>query len=182
MRLLSGVRGEERGDTGRMRRAYLTMIALVALGGCGDGNGSTDEGGAGITLAEWSTRAEDLCEQNANRAERGVLRLTQEARAEHFGKREYAARVLDLSARQGAPALDQLAAVPPPRGHEQQVENFITRLRKALVAFRHSADALRRNDDQGVRDANMELLQQAVPARELARELNIEACIPSGPR
>ena len=156
------------------------MLALVALGGCGDGTDPAEEGANRTALAEWSSRAEDLCEQNATRAERSVLRLTREARAEHMSKREYAARVLELSARQASPALDRLEAIPPPRGHEQQVDDFIMRLRKSLVSFRRSADALRTHDNQAAGAANREILQQAVPARALARELNIEACIPSG--
>ena len=158
------------------------MLAVLAMGGCGDGTDSGGEGADGATLAEWSKRAEKLCEQNANRAERGVLRLAREARAEDISRREYAARVLDLSARQAAPALDRLAAIPSPRGHEQEVDEFITRLQKAITSFQQSADALRTRDAQAVGAANRAILEQAVPARELARELNIESCIPSGSR
>ena len=161
------------------------MLAVLALGGCGDGTdsgGDSGDGADGATLAEWSNRAEELCEQNANRAERAVLRLAREARAEDISRREYAARVLDESARQAAPTLERLAAIPPPRGHEQEVDEFITRLQKALESFVQSADALRSRDAQAVGAANRAILEQAVPARELARELNIESCIPSGSR
>jgi hypothetical protein len=165
-----------------MRPRYAIVLALAALAGCGGSDdGPARKRAEGISPAQWSSRVEQLCEENATRAERGVLRLTREARAEGIGRREFVARVLELSAEQGSPAVERLAAIPPPRGREQKADRFIDGLSEVLPQYRRSAQALRSRDAAAASEANAALLEAAVPLRALARELDIEACIPSSP-
>lgn len=175
---------------GRVRLLILAVIPLTILAACGDdtsgaGRGapspaSTSPGDRAISFEQWSRRVERLCGQNATRAERKVLELRDQARAKNLSETEFVARVLDASRDLTAPALDEVDALPPPRGHEQQARQFTASIRKTFPIGKAAAQAIRDNDEKASQRANDALLEAAVPARALARELNVEECIPRG--
>jgi hypothetical protein len=145
-------------------RASSTIVALAA----------------GISRDGWAGRVERLCEQNANTAERAVLRLSRRAQAEGIGRAEYAARVMELSADLGARSLQRLRGVPLPRGREDEARRFVRGLESALVLFEREARAMRRRDTRGIQRLNAALMGEVVSLRAQARALDIEACIPPG--
>jgi hypothetical protein len=85
-----------------------------------------------------------------------------------------------MAARISDPMLDRLEALPPPEGHEEQARRFVALIRKAQPLLKDSARALREDDRQAAQQANDAILDAAIPARALARKLNIERCIPPG--
>ena len=92
-----------------------------------------------------------------------------------------AARVLERGAELTEPWLDQIAAMPLPQGKERQAKEFDRRMRDIVPAVNAMADTVRDDDSSqaDLKKASQELLNQALPVRALARDLNIHACIPN---
>jgi len=163
-------------------KATPTIVALAALAaaGCGGDDDGQAERSGGISRDRWASRVERLCEQDANTAERAVLRLSRRAQAEGMGRTEYAARVTELSADLGARSLQRLRGVPLPRADEDEARRFMRGLGSALVVFAKEARAMRRGDTQAVQRLNAALTEKTDSLRAQARALDVEACIPPG--
>lgn len=98
--------------------------------------------------------------------------------ATRMRQRDVVARVLQRSAELFRPALDRLEALPAPEGKQAQAHRFISLLRDTVPVIENSAEAIRQGDEAAAREANQRILELALPARRLARELDIdEACI-----
>jgi hypothetical protein len=158
--------------------AIVALAALAAAGCGGDDDGQTERSG-GISTDGWAGRVERLCKQDANTAERAVLRLSRRAQAEGMGRTEYAARVTELRADLGARSLQGLRGVPLPRDGEE-ARRFVRGLESALVVFAKAARAMRRGDTQAVQRLDAALMEKADSLRVQARALDVEACIPPG--
>jgi hypothetical protein len=159
-----------------MRLTSPALVACLMLAGCGgDGGGGSEDT---LSPAEWSGRVEQLCEENANRAEAKVVELRDQARKENLSQQEFAARVLDASVELTEPMLDRVDAIPPPEGREEDAKRFTGSIRDAMAQIGDAADAIRDNDEQAAQEANDKVLEIAVESRKLARDLDVEACIP----
>jgi hypothetical protein len=165
-------------------RARVVVLATLLVGGCGGEESDTADkaspsaGADPIPAAQWSQRVEELCDKNADRAEPAQVDIQRDIEKEGASRAEFVARVLERSVELTEPMLDKLAALPPPAGKEEQAKRFEQELRNVLPTFEDMAAAVRDGDRSDVQRASRELLQAAVPARALARELEIRACIP----
>ena len=166
-----------------MRSRILICLTVLAAGCGGDEPASEKPRAAATPTAEtaktmpadeWSRQVSEMCDENANQAEREVLKIQQEGGSQE----EMVARTLERSAELSEPFIEEMAALPPPQGKEDQAQRFVAAMRDILPKVQESADALRANDKDASLRASQELLKAAVPARELARDLNIHACIP----
>ena len=167
-----------------MRRATVAAVLTMLIAGCGgddsnsDGSATAPAAGETIPADEWARRAEELCDEGANRAERAVLELQREAQNQGLSREEFTARLLERSAELSEPTLDRLAALPAPEGKESQARRFEQELRDFLPAVEEMGDAIRDRSESEVQRLAAEAQQAAVSTRALARELNIHACIP----
>ena len=171
-----------------MRITVLVWCALVAsaCGADGTQQRGTDSpqkeasasGAETMPGQEWSERVSDRCVKNASRAGRAVLRLQKELRTQGWSRDEFVARVLETSIKTTRPLLDDAAALPAPSGREADAERFFSLLRSTFPLIERSARAVRENNAAASRRINRQILEVAVPARALARELEIPECIP----
>lgn len=180
--------------TGAMMRATVAAVLATLMASCGGDEPSGDRKGStpaarptataaaeAIPAAEWSRRAEELCDEMANRAEREVVELQREVENEGGSREEFVARVIERSAALSEPMLDELAALPAPEGKQPQAKRFERELRDLLPTFGEMAEAVRDGDRSAVQRLSQEMLRAAASTRALARDLNIHACIPRSP-
>ena len=165
-----------------MRRLLLVVLGVVALAGCGGGE-DDDASKPGeiptIAAADWSKRAEGLCAKGARRAENAVRSVQLDAARNGLSKSEFTARVFEASAESTSPLVGELAALPLPRGREDQARRFVRLLEETLPLFERNATALRRGDQATVERTNDRVLEIAGVTRRLARDLGIARCIPA---
>ena len=159
--------------------AVAVATAVLALAGCGS---DTDDGGSSETISaqEWSNRVTGLCDENRERAMAAVDELQDEL--EGVSEEERVVRVFDLSVKTSEPLLDELDALPRPEGREEQADRFRQRLRDSLPLLQRGARALRSGNAAEADKTNDQILEIAGETRRLARELDVESCIPRGSR
>ena len=108
-----------------------------------------------------------------------AVRVAREVQKEGGSQEEMAARVLERRAELTEPLLDRIAELPLPQGKEQQAKEFDQRMRDLLPVINDMADTVRDGNQADLRQASQKLLDDVLPVRALARELNIHACIPT---
>ncbi|MDA0185609.1 hypothetical protein OJ997_35215 [Solirubrobacter phytolaccae] len=159
----------------------ITVCAALALVGCGAEDEREAAAGGGDTMAaeEWSRQVEEICDESANKAEREGIETMQKALDEGASEGEAVARVLERSAEMTEPWLDKIAAMPAPRGMEAKADEFDQRMRDMLPDIQALADMSREDTSQAELEATtQQFLEEVLPVRALARDLNIHACIP----
>ncbi len=177
-----------------MRHVLLVLaLALVlVLSGCGEddpnggggapstqaGAATAEAGGETIGADDWARRVTTLCGENRRRAQRLVRDIQADAQRERLPEYEVAARVLEESVDTTRPLLEEMEALPAPRGRERQATRFLELLRQTLPYFERNARALRAKDADEIDRISDRVLEIAGESRRLARELDIEACIP----
>ena len=125
---------------------------------------------------------EDVCAELQSDVEFEVTRLARQARRDGDSQEEFEASVLEATPGLAEPAYDRIDALEPPEGHAEQAREFVATLRATGPLYERAAAAVRAGDSERLERLDRELLDAALPTRELARELDIEACIPADSR
>jgi hypothetical protein len=166
-----------------MRLRGIAVLAVL-IAGCGGDNDSGGEGGAErpaapetIAASEWSAKVEGMCEAVSDRGKREATAIVGKTR----NQAKATARVLELTVEITEPYIEKMDDLPPPEGREQQATRFFGLMRRSMTLYGDIADGIEQNDPRYVKAMTSDLREVAGDARGLARDLEIDACIPSDP-
>jgi hypothetical protein len=176
------------------------LVALVLLAGCGGSGGdptdknaksaetatgmetatATQDATTGDTMSAsaWSKRVEAICVKSAAKASKAGKELGRRSAAAGDSKQELASKVLRFESSLLHPWIDQIDALPRPRGQEQDANRFIVSMRNVGDLLGKTATAIKQNDQINGKRLVTQLQAKAVSARSQARALGIEKCNP----
>jgi hypothetical protein len=174
-----------------MARWLLTLgLAVALLGGCGGGDDKSDggDGGGGggeaLTQDELVSQANKICREGSakiNQEAQDVQEKVQQADSAEE-QQKVVADVLEDTAKEYDPYLDQLHDLKPPADIAPQWDKFMAGIDKAFDLIPELADATREGDRSKLQDLTTEFTQIAGDTRPFATKYKLNDCLPeNGP-
>ena len=173
-----------------MTRTLLTLgVALALVAGCGggdDGNGGNGGGGGGEALSqdELVSKANQICREGSekiNAKAQEVQSKIQKAKSAEE-QQKAVADVLEETAKEYDPYLDQLRDLQPPENLKADWDKFMTGIDKAFDLIPDLADATRDGDRNKLQDLTDQFTQIAGDTRPFAQKYKLDDCLPeNGP-
>jgi hypothetical protein len=169
-----------------MARWLLTLgLAVALLGGCGGGDDKNDggDGGGGgeaLTQDELVSQANKICREGSAKINQKAQDVQQKDSAEE--QQKVVADVLEDTAKEYDPYLDQLHDLKPPADIAPQWDKFMAGIDKAFDLIPELADATREGDRSKLQDLTTEFTQIAGDTRPFATKYKLNDCLPeNGP-
>jgi hypothetical protein len=173
-----------------MTRTLLTLgVALALVAGCGggdDNNGGGGGGGGGDTLSqdELVSKANQICRegsQKINAKAQEIQSKIQDAKSAEE-QQKAVADVLEDTAKEYDPYLDQLRDLQPPDNLKDDWNDFMAGIDKAFGLIPDLADATRDGDRDKLQDLTDQFTQIAGDTRPFAQKYKLDECLPeNGP-
>jgi hypothetical protein len=174
----------------------VALVALAGLAACGGSSGDqsgkdtkpaatatqTQEasgGGDTMSAAAWSKRVEAICVKSEAKAVDAGKRLGRESAAAGDSKQVLTYKILRLESKLLGPWVDQIDALPKPKGQEQAATKFIANMRSVGDLLDRIATAIKQDDAANGKKLVKQLAAKTLGARDQAGSLNIEKCNPS---
>jgi hypothetical protein len=156
-----------------MRRTVLVAaFGLGFIAGCGGETTTVTEPAEQLSKAQYIAKADAICRRN----DKEVDPLGDQAVAAFkAGNYEKAANVVEKMVFVSQPNLDELQALPIPRGGEA-VKQWLARLQTNLILVGQVEEALRSEDVSRIRSLVRELLSIGDEADGIARGYGFRAC------
>jgi hypothetical protein len=173
-----------------MTRTLLTLgVALALVAGCGggdDNNGGNGGGGGGEALSqdELVSKANQICREGSQKinakAQEVQEKITQADSAEE--QQKVVADVLEETAKEYDPYLDQLRDLNPPDNLKADWDKFMAGIDKAFDLIPELADATRGGDRDKLQNLTDQFTQIAGDTRPFAQKYKLDDCLPeNGP-
>jgi hypothetical protein len=173
-----------------MTRTLLTLgVALALVAGCGggdDNNGGNGGGGGGEALSqdELVSKANQICREGSQKinakAQEVQDKISKADSAEE--QQKVVADVLEETAKEYDPYLDQLRDLDPPANLKQDWDKFMAGIDKAFDLIPDLADATRDGDRNKLQDLTDQFTQIAGDTRPFAQKYKLSDCLPeNGP-
>src|ERR1044072_1311929 len=173
-----------------MTRTLLTLgVALALVAGCGggdDNNGGGGGGGGGEARSqdELVSKANQICRegsQKINAKAQEIQSKIQDAKSAEE-QQKVVADVLEDTAKEYDPYLDQLHDLTPPDDLKDDWNDFMTGIDKAFDLIPDLADATREGDRNKLQDLTDQFTQIAGDTRPFAQKYKLDDCLPeNGP-
>jgi ABC-type glycerol-3-phosphate transport system substrate-binding protein len=172
-----------------MARWLLTLgLALALLAGCGGGDDKSggDSGGDGEALSqdELVSQANKICREGSakiNEKAQDIQQKIQQADSAEE-QQKVVADVLEDTAKEYDPYLNQLHDLKPPAELDDEWNKFIAGIDKAFDLIPDLADATRDGDQSKLQDLTTEFTQIAGDTRPFATKYKLNDCLPeNGP-
>ena len=173
-----------------MTRTLLTLgVALALVAGCGggdDNNGGNGGGGGGEALSqdELVSKANQICREGSQKinakAQEVQDKISKADSAEE--QQKVVADVLEDTAEEYDPYLDQLHDLTPPDDLKADWDKFMAGIDKAFDLIPDLADATRDGDRNKLQDLTDQFTQIAGDTRPFAQKYKLDDCLPeNGP-
>ncbi len=173
-----------------MTRTLLTLgVALALVAGCGGGddNKSGSGGGGGgepLSQTDLVSKANQICREGSkkiNTKAQEVQSKIQEAKSAEE-QQKVVADVLEDTAKEYDPYLDQLRDLTPPDDLKADWDKFMAGIDKAFALIPDLADATRDGDRNKLQDLTDQFTQIAGDTRPFAQKYKLDDCLPeNGP-
>lgn len=173
-----------------MTRTLLTLgVALALVAGCGGGddNKSGSGGGGGgepLSQTDLVSKANQICREGSkkiNTKAQEVQSKIQEAKSAEE-QQKVVADVLEDTAKEYDPYLDQLRDLTPPDDLKADWDKFMAGIDKAFDLIPDLADATRDGDRNKLQDLTDQFTQIAGDTRPFAQKYKLNDCLPeNGP-
>jgi hypothetical protein len=172
-----------------MTRTLLTLgVALALVAGCGgsdDKNGGNGGGGGeALSQDELVSKANQICREGSekiNTKAQEVQSKIQEADSAEE-QQKVVADVLEDTAKEYDPYLDQLHDLTPPDDLKADWDKFMAGIDKAFDLIPDLADATRDGDRNKLQDLTDQFTQIAGDTRPFAQKYKLDDCLPeNGP-
>jgi hypothetical protein len=172
-----------------MTRTLLTLgVALALVAGCGGGDdknsGNGGGGGDALSQDELVSKANQICREGSekiNTKAQEVQSKIQEADSAEE-QQKVVADVLEDTAKEYDPYLDQLHDLTPPDDLKADWDKFMAGIDKAFDLIPDLADATRDGDRNKLQDLTDQFTQIAGDTRPFAQKYKLDDCLPeNGP-
>jgi hypothetical protein len=165
-----------------MLRWLLTVaVALALIAGCGgDDNSSGGGGGGELSQNELVSKANAICREGAtkiNAKAQDIQQKIQDAKSAEE-QQKAVADVLEQTAEEYDPYLQQLHDLQPPANLEQDWNDFLSGIDKAFDLIPDLADATRDGDRSKLQDLTTQFTQIAGDTRPFAQKYRLDDCLP----
>jgi hypothetical protein len=166
-----------------MARWLLTIaVALALMAGCGgDDNNSGGGGGGGeLSQEELVSKANQICREGAtkiNAKAQDIQKKMQEAKSVEE-QQKAVADVLEQTAKEYDPYLEQLHDLKPPANLSDDWNKFLAGVDKAFDLIPDLADATRSGDRAKLQDLTTQFTQIAGDTRPFAQKYELSDCLP----
>jgi uncharacterized phage infection (PIP) family protein YhgE len=165
-----------------MTRALLMLavgLALVAAG-CGGGDGGGSGEGNALSQEEFVSQANKICRAGAekiNAKAKEVQGKIQDAKSANE-QQKAVADVLEETAKEYDPYLDQLAGLKPPSSISGDWKQFLDGVNQAFDLIPDLADATRDGDRDKLSELTTKFSQIAGDTRPFAQKYRLDDCLP----
>jgi hypothetical protein len=173
-----------------MTRTLLTLgVALALVAGCGGGDDKSSGGGGGgggdpLSQTELVSKANQICRegsQKINAKAQEVQSKIQDAKTA-AEQQKVVADVLEETAKEYDPYLNQLSDLTPPDDLKADWDRFMAGINKAFDLIPDLADATRSGDRNKLQDLTDQFTQIAGDTRPFAQKYKLDDCLPeNGP-
>jgi len=175
-----------------MTRTLLTLgVALALVAGCGGGDDKNSGGGGGgggggepLSQTDLVSKANQICREGAqkiNTKAQEVQSKIQDAKTAEE-QQKVVADVLEDTAKEYDPYLDQLHDLTPPDDLKADWDKFMAGIDKAFDLIPDLADATRSGDRSKLQDLTDQFTQIAGDTRPFAQKYKLDDCLPeNGP-
>ena len=160
------------------------FAALALIAGCGgDDNSSSGGGGGGggeLSQDELVSKANQICREGAtkiNAKAQDIQKKVQEAKSLE-DQQKAVADVLEQTAKEYDPYLEQLHDLKPPADISDDWNKFLAGVDKAFDLIPDLADATRSGDRAKLQDLTTEFTQIAGDTRPFAQKYQLRDCLP----
>jgi hypothetical protein len=165
-----------------MARWLLTVVcALALLAGCGgDDNSGGGGGGSELSQDELVSKANEICREGAtkiNAKAQEIQKKIQEAKGAEE-QQKAVADVLEETAKEYDPYLEQLHDLKPPADLSDDWNKFLAGVDKAFDLIPDLADATRSGDRAKLQDLTTQFTQIAGDTRPFAQKYQLNDCLP----
>jgi hypothetical protein len=169
------------------RLLLILTFGLAILSGCGgdddDGGGGGGGGGGGdeLTQEEFVSEANKICREGSekvNAKAQEIQEKIQEAGADVEAQQKAVAEVLEDTAKEYDPYLDQLGDLNPPENIQADWDKFLDGINKAFDLIPELADATRDGDRNKLQDLTDDFTKIASDTRPFASKYKLDDCLP----
>ena len=166
-----------------MARWLLTVAcALALIAGCGgdDSSGGGGGGGGELSQDELVSKANQICREGAtkiNAKAQDIQQKIQNAKSPE-DQQKAVADVLEQTAKEYDPYLQQLHDLRPPANLQQDWNDFLSGVDKAFDLIPDLADATRDGDRSKLQDLTTQFTQIAGDTRPFAQKYQLDDCLP----
>jgi hypothetical protein len=164
-----------------MTRTLLTLaLGLAVLAGCGGGDDDGGGGGATLSRDEFVSQANQICRDGAekiNSKTQEIQSKIQEADSQDE-QQKAVADVLEDTAKEYDPYLDQLADLKPPKEVSEDWKMFLDGINEAFDLIPELADATRDGDRDKLSQLTTKFSQIAGDTRPFAQKYELNDCLP----
>ena len=172
-----------------MTRTLLTLgVALALVAGCGGGDDNKSSGGGGggepLSQTDLVSKANQICREGSkkiNTKAQEVQSKIQEAKSAEE-QQKVVADVLEDTAKEYDPYLDQLRDLTPPDDLKADWDKFMAGIDKAFGLIPDLADATRDGDRTKLQDLTDQFTQIAGDTRPFAQKYKLDDCLPENGR
>jgi len=164
------------------RWLLVVACALAFVAGCGgdDNNGNGGGGGGELSQAELVSKANEICREGAtkiNAKAQDIQQKVQDAKSAEE-QQNAVADVLEQTAKEYDPYLQQLHDLRPPANLQQDWNDFLSGVDKAFDLIPDLADATRDGDRSKLQDLTTQFTQIAGDTRPFAQKYRLDDCLP----
>jgi hypothetical protein len=163
----------------------LTFALSTALAGCGGdddgGGGGGGGGGEEMTQEEFVSEANKICREGSekiNAKSEEIQQKIQEAGADVEAQQKALAEVLEDTAKEYDPYLDQLGDLNPPEDIQADWDKFLDGINAAFDKIPELADATRDGDRDKLQSLTDDFTQIAEDTRPFASKYKLDDCLP----
>jgi hypothetical protein len=172
-----------------MARWLLTLgVALALLAGCGGGGDDKSDGGGGggdaLSQDELVSQANKICREGSAKINQNAQDVQQKVQQADSAQEQQkvVADVLEETAKEYDPYLNQLHDLKPPADLEADWKKFMAGIDKAFDLIPDLADATRDGDRTKLQDLTDQFTQIAGDTRPFAQKYKLDDCLPeNGP-
>jgi hypothetical protein len=157
-----------------------TAVALALIAGCGGDDNSGGGGGGELSQDELVSKANQICREGAtkiNAKAQDIQKKIQDAKSAEE-QQKAVADVLEETAKEYDPYLEQLHDLKPPADLSDDWNQFLAGVDKAFDLIPDLADATRSGDRAKLQDLTTQFTQIAGDTRPFAQKYALSDCLP----
>ena len=166
-----------------MNRTLLALaLGFAMLAGCGgdDDGGGAGGGGDALSQEELVSQANKICREGAEKINSKTEEIQQKIQAAKSAEdqQKAVADVLEDTAKEYDPYLDQLGDLQPPANLKADLDKFLGGIGDAFDLIPELADATRDGDRDKLSELTTKFSQIAGDTRPFAQKYKLDDCLP----
>jgi hypothetical protein len=164
-----------------MNRALVALaLGFALLAGCGGGDDSGGGGGDALSQEELVSQANKICREGAEKINSKTQEIQDKIKAAKSAEEQQkaVADVLEDTAKEYDPYLEQLGDLQPPESIKADWDKFLSGIGDAFDLIPDLADATRDGDRDKLTELTTKFSQIAGDTRPFAQKYKLDDCLP----